>query len=169
MFPVVRSSLVFSGFGLKPLASGFQSYSSNSLKTSPSIQHLIKRCSSWILFPFISLWSSCAFKTFSNSFRRQWTAFLVAWCPLLVIRSCFVEFCSEFKWSFDEFVGEKVISPSYSSAILAPPSEFQFRKMKKVLQMDSVDGCTTKWMNLIPLNIYFKMINVVKLCISYNN
>ena len=27
-----------------------------------------------------------------------------------------------FKCSFDEFVGEKVFSPSYSSAILAPPS-----------------------------------------------
>ena len=39
MFPVVRSSLVFSGFGLKPPASGFQSYSYSSLKTSPSIQH----------------------------------------------------------------------------------------------------------------------------------
>ena len=38
MFPVVRRSLVFSGFGLKPLASGFQSDSSSSLKTSPSIQ-----------------------------------------------------------------------------------------------------------------------------------
>ena len=39
MFPGVRSSLVFSGFGLKPPASGFQSYSYNSLKTSPVIQH----------------------------------------------------------------------------------------------------------------------------------
>ena len=39
MFPVVRSSLVFSGFGLKSPASGFQSYSSSSLKTSPTIQH----------------------------------------------------------------------------------------------------------------------------------
>ena len=39
MFPVVRSSLVFSGFGLKPLASGFRSYSFSSLKTSPSIQN----------------------------------------------------------------------------------------------------------------------------------
>ena len=39
MFPGVRSSLVFSGFGLKPLASGFQSYFYSSLKTSPSIQH----------------------------------------------------------------------------------------------------------------------------------
>ena len=35
----VRSSLVFSGFGLKPPASGFQSYFYSSLKTSPSIQH----------------------------------------------------------------------------------------------------------------------------------
>ena len=39
MFPGVRISLVFSGFGLKLPASGFQSYSSSSLKTSPSIQH----------------------------------------------------------------------------------------------------------------------------------
>ena len=37
MFPGVRSSLVFSGFGLNPPASGFQSYSYSSLKTSPSI------------------------------------------------------------------------------------------------------------------------------------
>ena len=39
MFPGVRSTLVFSGFGLKPPASGFQSYSYRSLKISPSIQH----------------------------------------------------------------------------------------------------------------------------------
>ena len=39
MFRVVRSFLVFSGFGLKSAASGFQFYSSNSLKTSPIIQH----------------------------------------------------------------------------------------------------------------------------------
>ena len=39
IFHVVRSFLVFSGFGLKSPASGFQFYSSNSLKTSPTIQH----------------------------------------------------------------------------------------------------------------------------------
>ena len=33
MFPRFKSSLVFSGFGLKPPASGFQSYSYSSLKT----------------------------------------------------------------------------------------------------------------------------------------
>ena len=32
MFPRVRSSLVFSGYGLKPPASGFQSYSYSSLR-----------------------------------------------------------------------------------------------------------------------------------------
>ena len=37
--PWVRSSLVFSGFGLKPPASGFGSYLYGSLKTSPYIQH----------------------------------------------------------------------------------------------------------------------------------
>ena len=39
MFCVVRSFLVFSGLGLKSPASGFQFYSSNNLKTSPTIQH----------------------------------------------------------------------------------------------------------------------------------
>ena len=39
MFPGVRSFLVFSGFGFKPPASCFQSYSHSRLKTSPSIQH----------------------------------------------------------------------------------------------------------------------------------
>ena len=39
MFCVVRSFLVFSGLGLKSPASGFQFYSSSSLKTSPTKQH----------------------------------------------------------------------------------------------------------------------------------
>ena len=38
-FHVVRGFLVFSGFGLKSPASGFQFYSSSSLKTCPTIQH----------------------------------------------------------------------------------------------------------------------------------
>ena len=39
MFPGVRSSLVFSGFGLKPPASGFPSYFCSSLRTSLSLHH----------------------------------------------------------------------------------------------------------------------------------
>ena len=38
-FHVVRNFLVFSGFGLMSTASGFQFYSSSSLKTSRTIQH----------------------------------------------------------------------------------------------------------------------------------
>ena len=37
------------------------------------------------------------------------------------IHTLFYGIYSAFKCSFDEFVGEKVFSPSYSSAILAPP------------------------------------------------
>ena len=39
MFCVVRSFLVFLGFGLKSPTSGFQFYSTISLKTSPTMQH----------------------------------------------------------------------------------------------------------------------------------
>ena len=44
----------------------------------------------------------------------------------------FCEVCSAFKYSFDEFVGEKVVSPSYSSAILAPPYSFCFLKLVSI-------------------------------------
>ena len=37
--PWIQEFLVFSGFGLKPSASSFQSYSYSSFKTSSSIQH----------------------------------------------------------------------------------------------------------------------------------
>ena len=52
-----------------------------------------------------------------TSFPSQQAAFLGAWYPLPVFKSC-CGICSAFKCSFDEFVGEKVVSPSYSSAIL---------------------------------------------------
>ena len=38
------------------------------------------------------------------------------------IQKLFCGIYSAFKCSFDEFVGEKVFSPSYSSAILGPPA-----------------------------------------------
>ena len=40
----------------------------------------------------------------------------------------FCEVCSVFNCSFHEFVGEKMVSPSYSSAILAPPPWVLFYK-----------------------------------------
>ena len=40
------------------------------------------------------------------------------------IQKLFCRFYSAFKCSFDEFVGEKVVSPSNSSTILGPPPHF---------------------------------------------
>ena len=44
------------------------------------------------------------------------------------IQKLFCGFYSVFKHSFDEFVGEKVVSPSYSSAILGPPPMYDVSK-----------------------------------------
>ena len=42
------------------------------------------------------------------------------------IQKLFCGIYAAFKCSFDEFVGEKVFSPSYSSAILAPPRNWLY-------------------------------------------
>ena len=42
------------------------------------------------------------------------------------IQKLFCGIYSVFKCSFDEFVGDKVFSPSYSSAILAPPTKILY-------------------------------------------
>ena len=52
----------------------------------------------------------------------------------------FCEVCSAFSYSFDEFVGEKVVSPSYSSAILAPPAGYKFF-IRYVFYEDSLLDC----------------------------
>ena len=44
------------------------------------------------------------------------------------IQKRFCGICSAFKWSFDEFVGEKEVSPSYSSAVLGPPPQPTLKK-----------------------------------------
>ena len=68
--------------------------------------------------PLLSLFLSFIF--FPTSFRRQWAAFLGAWCPLLAFRSCFVAFTQCSNVLLMNLLGEKVVSPSYSSAILGP-------------------------------------------------
>ena len=60
---------------------------------------------------------------------------------------------SLFKCSFDEFVGEKVVSPSYSSAILGPPPP-RYR---------TLDPTSFIWVNLILKTLfldYFLAFNV---------
>ena len=67
----------------------------------------------------LSLFSSFIF--YPTSFWRDWAAFLGFWCPLPVFRIFFVEVASH---PNGEFVGEKVASQSYSSAILVLPVHF---------------------------------------------
>ena len=50
----------------------------------------------------------------------------------------FCKLCSPFCCSFNEFVEEKVIIPSYSSAILTPPHlKFLKRKLPRCLELPS--------------------------------
>ena len=46
------------------------------------------------------------------------------------LQKLFCGSCSTFKLSFDEFWGEKVVSPSYSSTILGPPRKTVFENIK---------------------------------------
>ena len=49
------------------------------------------------------------------------------------IQKLFFGIYSTFKCSFDEFVGEKVFSPSYSSAILAPLLSLLFNMLSRLV------------------------------------
>ena len=69
--------------------------------------------------PLLSLFLSFIF--FPTCFRRQWVAFLGAWCPLPAFRSCFVAFTQHSNVLLMNFFLGKVVSPSYSSTILEPP------------------------------------------------
>ena len=70
------------------------------------------------------------------------------------VQKLFCGICSAFKWSFDEFVGEKVVSPSYSSTILGPPSTLAWTiPWTEELAGNSPWGLkesnTTEWLTLL--------------------
>ena len=59
------------------------------------------------------------------------------------IQKLFCGVYSAFKCSFEEFVGEKVVSPSYSSTILAPPLEQRHSKSPLLIIYDTHSHSTT--------------------------
>ena len=73
----------------------------------------------WVSIPnsFVSL-----FIFYSLSYLISKTMGCLSGCLVSSARiQLFCGICSAFKCSFSEFAGEKVVSPSYSSAILGPP------------------------------------------------
>ena len=72
--------------------------------------------------PLLSLFS--VFYIFSYLFWKTMICFSGYLMSSASIQKLFCEVYSALKCSFDEFVREKVVSPSYSSTILGPPSLF---------------------------------------------
>ena len=67
---------------------------------------------------FVSLF---VFYVFSYLFLKTMVCFSGCLMSSASLQKLFCGVCSALKCSFDEFVREKVVSPSYSSAILGPP------------------------------------------------
>ena len=79
----------------------------------------------WSSIPtsFVSLF---VFYIFSHLLSKTMGCFSGCLMSSADIQKLFCGIYSVFKYYFDEFVGEKVISPSYSSAILGLPPIFTF-------------------------------------------
>ena len=77
----------------------------------------------WISVPtsFVSLF---IFYIFSYLLLKTMGCFSGCLMSSAGIQKLFCGIYSVFKCSFDEFVGEKVVSPFYSSAILGPPLSY---------------------------------------------
>ena len=58
-----------------------------------------------------------SFISFPASFRRRWAAFLGSWCPLLAIRSCFVQFAQRLNVLLMNLLGRR-----WSPPPVPPPS-----------------------------------------------
>ena len=68
------------------------------------------------------------FYIFSYLFSKTMGCFSGCLMSSTGIQKLFCGIYSAFKRSFDEFVGEKVVSPSYSSTILGPPPHYMILK-----------------------------------------
>ena len=92
--------------------------------------YLFLRLPSWdraLSLPLLSLfWSFIFFSYLLLKTLGCFSGFLMSSAG---IQKLFCGIYSAFKCSFDEFVGEKVVSPSYSSAILGLPPRISFVKV----------------------------------------
>ena len=94
----------------------------------PGVWKPLLKFPSWDGLPFpgqsslpTSFVSFFVFYIFSYLFLKTMICFSGCLISSASIQKLFCSIYSALKCSFDEFVGEKVVSPSYSSAILGPP------------------------------------------------
>ena len=95
---------------------------------------LFLRLPSWdgaLSLPLLSLFF--VFYIFSYLLSKTMGCFSGCLMSSAGIQKLFCGIYSPFKCSFDEFVGEKVVFPSYSSAILGPPPNFYFLKCPTII------------------------------------
>ena len=69
----------------------------------------------------------------------------------------FCEICSGFNCSFHEFVGEKVVSLAYSSAILAPPFYYYFKRLELVVSLSP----SSPYPTILFIHFYYMFIVLV--------
>ena len=87
------------------------------------------RLPSWNGAPSLPLLSFfCVFYIFSYLLSKTMGCFSGCLMSSARIQKLFCGIYSVFKYSFDEFVGEKVVSLSYSCAILGPPLSIAFSR-----------------------------------------
>ena len=89
------------------------------------------------------------------------------------IQKLFCGSCSAVKGSLDEFVGEKVVSPSYSSTILGPPSLSlnlsTFLSLSLSLSLSSpfvYPQCPRHFLSDLLLLLLLSRISRVRLCVT---
>ena len=102
------------------------------VRVFPGVWKLLSllRLPSWDGSPSLPLLSLFVFYIFSYLLLKTMGCFSGCLISSAGIEKLFCGIYSAFKCSFDEFVGEKVVSPSYSSAILGPPQAY-FLKLQK--------------------------------------
>ena len=111
--------------------------------------------------PFLG-WSSIptsfvsffVFYMFSYLFSKTMGCFSGWLMSSASIQKLFCGISSAFKCSSDEFVGEKVVSPSYSSTILGPPPRSSFSISVNIVQKTLVSNF------LLPLILFSQRLKI---------
>ena len=110
-----------------------------------------------------------AFYIFSYLLSKTMSCFSGCLMSSAVIQKLFCGIYSVFKCSFDEFVGEKVVFPSYSSAILGSPQDFKFNQVPLVyfcFYVHYYRRCVTEDLALIYVIECSAMFSIMHLIIS---